>query len=206
MFSPPGRDLERGWPGRIEGDRVIQLAAQTLQAFFTGGGHAREHADYRLSEVVLRAPVLHPPSVRLFDDEDLRFANPAAILGPNDVVPLPEGADEVVPVLRQAAVVGGEETVGAVTLLVEWVAPQLAGAKRNDFALSLGPVALTPDEAPPADWPRLLAYAGRNTRLYPGDVVAAPGAAGEPVRAGSIVEHTVEPFAFGVLRTRVEAR
>ena len=32
MFSPKGHQLERGWPGRIEGDRVIQLAAQTLQS------------------------------------------------------------------------------------------------------------------------------------------------------------------------------
>ena len=23
MFSPKGRDLERGWPGRIEDDRVV---------------------------------------------------------------------------------------------------------------------------------------------------------------------------------------
>jgi hypothetical protein len=66
MFSPKGLELERGWPGRIEGDRVIQLAAQTLQSFFTGGGTAREHADYPLTEVDLRAPVLHPPSVRDF--------------------------------------------------------------------------------------------------------------------------------------------
>ena len=46
MFSPVGRDLERGWPGRIEGDRVIQLAAQTLQSFFTGGGQARAHDEF----------------------------------------------------------------------------------------------------------------------------------------------------------------
>jgi hypothetical protein len=44
MFSPVDLDLARGWPGRIDGDRVMQLAAQTLQSFFTGGGEAREHA------------------------------------------------------------------------------------------------------------------------------------------------------------------
>ena len=66
MFSPKELDLERGWPGRIDGDRVIQLAAQTLQSFFTGGGGAREHAEYPLADVVLRAPVLRPPSVRDF--------------------------------------------------------------------------------------------------------------------------------------------
>ena len=49
MFTPV--ELERGWPGRIEGDRVIQLAAQTLESFFTGGGQAREHAEYPLDEV-----------------------------------------------------------------------------------------------------------------------------------------------------------
>src|SRR3954466_3055813 len=64
MFTPRELDLERGWPGRIEGDRVIQLAAQTLQSFFTGGGSAREHAEYALLDVVLRPPVLPPPAVR----------------------------------------------------------------------------------------------------------------------------------------------
>jgi len=28
MFTPLDDDLRRGWPGRIEGDRVIQLAAR----------------------------------------------------------------------------------------------------------------------------------------------------------------------------------
>ena len=65
MFTPVAHEV-RGWPGRIEGDRVIQLAAQTLQSFFTGGGTAREHAEFRLDEVDLRPPVLHPPSVRDF--------------------------------------------------------------------------------------------------------------------------------------------
>ena len=44
MFTPRELALERGWPGRIDGDRVVQLAAQTFQEFFTGGGTAREHA------------------------------------------------------------------------------------------------------------------------------------------------------------------
>src|SRR5438094_627497 len=66
MFTPKDLQLERGWPGIIEGDTVVQLAAQTLQAFFTGGGSARRHAEYPLAEVDLRAPVLHPPAVRDF--------------------------------------------------------------------------------------------------------------------------------------------
>ena len=48
MFHPNDHPLERGWVGRIDGTRVLHLAAQTLQSFFLGGGGAREHAEYRL--------------------------------------------------------------------------------------------------------------------------------------------------------------
>ena len=68
MFTPVAGHLDRGWPGRIDGDTVVQLAAQTLQSFFTGGSSAREHAEYLLADVLLRAPVLEPPAVRLFED------------------------------------------------------------------------------------------------------------------------------------------
>src|SRR5204863_1088191 len=114
MFSPRELELERGWPGRIEGDRVIQLAAQTIEAFFTGGGGAREHAEYALADVVLRPPVLRPPSVRDFmafeehvanarrqrgaevpkewyEVPVFYFSNPHAIYGDGDVIPYPAG-------------------------------------------------------------------------------------------------------------------
>jgi hypothetical protein len=206
MFSPRERDLERGWPGRIEGDRVIQLAAQTLQAFFTGGGRAREHAEYRLEEVVLRAPVLHPPSVRLFDGDDFLFANPAAIVGPEDVVRLPEGVEELVPVFRFAVIVGAGGAIGAYTQMLEWTAPGLSGAKRNDFALSLGPTATTPDtmRVNQPRWEPMLASAALNTRLLPGDVIASPGSRREAVAAGGAGEVSLPPF--GALRNPVEAR
>jgi hypothetical protein len=171
MFSPRDQDLERGWPGRIDGDKVIQLAAQTLQAFFTGGGLAREHAEYPLAEVVFRAPVLHPPSVRLFDgDGDFVFANPAAIRAAHEE---PDVADAE-PVERMAAIIGAGGAIGGFTPLVEWVAPQLQGTKQRDFALTLGPVVTTPDEgAPPdVDWEALVAHAAENTTLYPGDLIA----------------------------------
>jgi len=170
MFSPVEMDLERGWPGRVDGDVVIQLAAQTLQSFFTGGGTAREHATYPLAEVVFRAPVLHPPSVRIFAGEDFRFANPAAIVDPDAEIPV-AGA---VPVRRHAAVIGLDGAIGGFTPLVEWTAPDLPGEKSRDFALALGPVVTTPDEDVPAgvDWERLVARAAANTRLYPGDVIA----------------------------------
>src|SRR5512134_1904601 len=81
MFHPVDHPMERGWVGRIDGDQVVHLAAQTLQSFFTGGGSAREHAVYLLADVCLLAPVLHPAAVRVFEDErTFAFANPAAIV------------------------------------------------------------------------------------------------------------------------------
>ncbi len=170
MFSPEEPFLERGWPGRLDGERVIQLAAQTLQAFFTGGGVAREHAEYPLADVVFRAPVLRPPSVRIFDDAgDFVFANPAAIKAVGEE-PGVRGAE---PVERVAAIIGAGGAIGGFTPLVEWIAPQLHGAKQRDFALTLGPVVTTPDEDVPAgvDWERLVAYAAESTKLYPGDLI-----------------------------------
>src|SRR5260370_14566808 len=66
MFTPRDLQLERGWPGIVEGETVVQLAAQTLQAFFTGGGTARRHAEDPPAEVDFRPPGQHPPAVRDF--------------------------------------------------------------------------------------------------------------------------------------------
>jgi fumarylacetoacetate (FAA) hydrolase len=179
MFSPPDRDLTRGWPGRIEGDRVIQLAAQTLQSFFSGGGKAREHAEYRLDDVRLLAPVLHPPSIRDFYafEEHVRrarelrgagqpppqwyeipvfyFSNPAAVYGPEDEIPRPDGVEELDYELELAAVIGGDGQIAGFTVMNDWsardlqrleMAVGLGPSKGKDFATSLGPVVVTVDE------------------------------------------------------------
>ena len=200
MFSPRDLGLERGWPGRIEDNRVIQLAAQTLQAFFTGGGSAREHAEYPLDEVVLRAPVLHPPSIRIFDGDDFSFANPASIFGPDETVPLPVAAEQLELQERLAAVIGAG-MIGGFTLMNQWVAPSLPGAKARDFAISIGPVVVTPDEfaGDDVDWAALLDHAELNTRFFPGDVIAGPVRRREgPLRPGDAVEHS--NAAIGLLR------
>jgi 2-keto-4-pentenoate hydratase/2-oxohepta-3-ene-1,7-dioic acid hydratase in catechol pathway len=206
MFSPRDRDLPRGWPGRIEGDRVVQLAAQTLQSFFTGGGSAREHDEFALEDVVLRAPVLHPPTVRIFGgDGDFSFANSAAIYGPEDEIPLPAGVEQVESDLRIAAVIGAEGAIGGFTLMNDWVAPDLPGAKARDFAISLGPAVVTPDEFPSRDdWLALVEHAGRNTRLLPGDILAAGSMRDGPFGPGDVVE--LELDEIGVLRNAVVAR
>ena len=159
MFSPKGADLERGWPGRIEGDRVIQVAAQTLQAFFTGGGKAREHAEFPLADVELRAPVLHPPSVRdfmAFEEHVANarrqrggevppewyelpvfyFSNPAAIYGPEADVPYPDGTAELDYELEVAAVIGAEGRIGGFTIMNDWSARDV---QRHEMRVGLGP-------------------------------------------------------------------
>jgi 2-keto-4-pentenoate hydratase/2-oxohepta-3-ene-1,7-dioic acid hydratase in catechol pathway len=205
MFSPNDRDLERGWPGRLDGDRVVQLAAQTLQAFFTGGGKAREHDTFPVDEIALRAPVLHPGAVRLYEGDDFVFANPSGIYGPEEEVPLPAGAEYVEAQLRPAVVIGAG-MIGGYTLVNDWIAPELQGSKAHDFALSLGPAVVTPDEfdGGGVDWLTLLDHAELNTRFFPGDIVAAPVVqrAG-PFRAGDTVELALD--GMGTLRNRVVA-
>ena len=176
MFSPAEDDLKRGWPGRIEGDRVVQLAAQTLQSFFTGGSSAREHAEYPLADVLLRAPVLEPPAVRLFEDAGrFSFANPSAIRSPGAFVTRPGGRLDVA--TRVVAVIGLDGAIGGWTGLAEWRAPELAAPKDRDFALLLGPVVdteLADGLADEFDWEAARALAELNTRLRPGDLLAGP--------------------------------
>ena len=160
MFHPLDRPLERGWVGRIDGDRVIQLAAQTLQSLFTGGGTAREHAVYLLAGVRLLAPVLHPPAVRLFEDQaTFAFANPAAVVGPGAKVvtdtmrgapsnSLLQGALTLVP--RVAGVIGADGALAGFTAYADWRDPTRVPPKDRDFAIGLGPVVVTPDEIDPA--------------------------------------------------------
>jgi hypothetical protein len=224
MFHPAGHSLDRGWVGRVEDGRVVHLAAQTLQSFFTGGGSAREHAEYPLADVVLLAPILHPPAVRVFDDAELfAFANPAAVLGPGASVrtapsdTASHGQLALAP--RLAAVIGAAGALAAFTILAEWRDPSRRPPKDRDFALGLGPVALVADAfdadacvqivrvdgrermrqvAPGFDWHAALALAAEGTRLYPGDLIAGP-ACGlvEEIARGSRVEVEVE--GIGVL-------
>ncbi len=172
MFSPTETELKRGWPGRIDGDRVVQLAAQTLQSFFTGGSAAREHAEYPLAEVLLRAPVLEPPAVRLYEDVDsFSFANPSAIRSPGAFVIRPSGRLDVA--TRVTAVIGLDGAIGGWTGLAEWRAPELDSPKDRDFAFVLGPVVDTELESD-FDWEAARALAELNTRLRPGDLLAGP--------------------------------
>jgi hypothetical protein len=171
MFTPRELALERGWPGIIEGDSVIQLAAQTLEAFFSGGGKAREHNVYPLAAVALRAPVLRPPSIRFFEDErTFWFGNTASIYGPEDDVNAPASAESRFCV---AAVVGAEEQIAGFTIVNDWRAPSLDPPKDRDFATSVGPWIET-DYAPEFAFEPAREIAARNTLLRAGDLLVAP--------------------------------
>jgi fumarylacetoacetate (FAA) hydrolase len=267
MFSPKGHHLQRGWPGRIEGARVVQLAAQTLQSFFTGGGRAREHAEHLLDEVELLPPVLHPPSVRDFytfeqhvkaararrglevPEEWYRipvfyFSNPAVIYGPETEIPYPEGTEELDYELEVAAIIGDEGRIGGFTVMNDWSARDLqrdemtvglGPSKGKDFATSLGPIVVTPDEFDGSSgtmiarvngeersrgnladmyhsWRAIVAHAARNTQLLPGDVLGSG-----TVGTGCILEHgdgrwlqpgdvvELEVEGIGVLGNRIGA-
>jgi hypothetical protein len=192
MFHPNDNPLERGWVGRIDGDRVLHLAAQTLQSFFLGGGAAREHAEYALADVTLLAPVQHPPTVRLFaDDGSFRFGNASAVVGSN----VPIAGERLSAMARLAVVIGAGGAIGGTTAMIEWQDPvERPDVKQSDFGIVLGPAVVTPDETAaaslacrlsagergaegepaPFSWPDAIALAGHRTMLRPGDVIAGP--------------------------------
>ncbi len=215
MFHPVDHPMKRGWVGRIDGEHVTQLAAQTLQAFFTGGATAREHAMYPLTGVCLLAPVLQPPSVRIFEDQQsFAFANPAAIMGPNTEVEHRTVDDWVWLDLypRLAAVVGAHGEIAGYTIFADWRAPELPAPKDRDFAFGLGPMVVTLEvpSAPEAivrvfdddvlrarfegfDWTAARDLAARGTTLSPGDVIAGPAlGVVERIEPASVVELEVE--------------
>lgn len=222
MFHPVDHPMERGWVGRIDGDRVVHLAAQTLQSFFTGGGSAREHAEYPLADVCLLAPVLHPPSVRIFDGQErFEFANPAAIVGPRAAVAA--GGGVLVLLVRLAAVIGADTTIGGYTVMADWRREGASPPKDRDFALGVGPVLVTAAGLRPEgieaavavdreerlrgrfagfDWEAARDRAEAGTVLRPGDLMAGPSLGPvDGLRVGSSVE--IDVAGVGLLSQRV---
>jgi len=137
------------------------------------------------------------------------FANPASIVGPGEAVRRPASTRMLDFELEIAAVIGDRGTIAGFTLMNDWSARDvqrqemtvlLGPAKGKDFATSLGPWLVTPDELPYRDgvlsieavvtvngvevgrgrtdamqftWDELVAHAARDTRLRPGDVLGS---------------------------------
>ncbi len=149
------------------------------------------------------------------------FSNPVAVMGPFDDVAVPPGSSELDFELEVAAVVGrggsdldpaqAEDHIAGFCVMNDWSARDIqrremklsmGPVKGKDFATSLGPALVTPDELEPfrkgrsfdlamtasvngreysraslADiyWSfgEMLAYASRGTELVPGDVIGS---------------------------------
>jgi fumarylacetoacetate (FAA) hydrolase len=254
-------------PGRVEGEEVVRLQAPTLIDVLAAnpGEPKQDGPRYPLADVTLLAPIPRPPSIRDFfafeqhvataranrgsqvpkewyEFPVFYFTNPAAVYGPDDDIPYPEGTEELDYELEIAAVIGAGQQIAGFTVLNDWSARDiqrkemrvgLGPAKAKDFATSIGPVLVTPDEFDGTaarmtatvngelrslgnladihySWQDILAQAARNTRLYPGDVIGSG-----TVGTGCILEHDdgrwltrgdvveLEIEGIGTLRNRV---
>ena len=120
-------------------------------------------------------------------------------------MPYPEGTVELDYELEVAAIIGADGAIGGFTVMNDWSARDLqrkemkvglGPAKGKDFATSLGPVVVTPDEFDGSrgtmvarvngeersrgelgdmhfPWARIVEHAARNTELFPGDVLGS---------------------------------
>jgi fumarylacetoacetate (FAA) hydrolase len=137
------------------------------------------------------------------------FTNPASIQGPGAPVRRPAGCELLDLELEIAGVIGEDGEIAGFTLLNDWSARDiqraemtvgLGPAKGKDFATSIGPWLVTPDELPMEDgrlqltataslngqeitrtdagemywsWPQLVAHAAKETHLRPGDMLGS---------------------------------
>jgi fumarylacetoacetate (FAA) hydrolase len=156
------------------------------------------------------------------------FSNPASIHGPGEPVARPASSEMLDFELEIAAVIGEGGEIAGFTLMNDWSARdvqavettvRLGPHKAKDFATSLGPYLVTPDELAYTDgrlhleawvtvnggevtrsdtakkkfgWPELVAHAGRDTRMRPGDVLGS-GTLG----AGCLLELGPRDFGDG---------
>ena len=242
---------------------MVELGAPTLAEWLGSGGEdIGEHAlgDVRLLAPIPRPTSVrdfyafeqHVATARAtrgleippewYGQPVFYFSNPAAIYGPGDEIPFPPASSAWDYELEVAAVVGAENRIAGFTILNDWSARDLqraemtvglGPAKGKDFATSLGPVLVTPDELGDLrlemtaqvngeersrgnlgsihwPWEELAAHAAENTRLVPGDVLGSG-----TVGTGCILEHgdgrwlesgdevELEVERIGVLRNRV---
>jgi fumarylacetoacetate (FAA) hydrolase len=193
--------------GRSEtGERValadIELLAPvphppSVRDFYAFEGHVAAGWKRRGSEI----------PAAWYEAPTFYFSNPASIVGPGHRVARPASTEMLDFELEIAAVIGAGGEVAGFTLMNDWsardiqareMAVGLGPAKGKDFATSLGPWLVTPDELPMANgrlqleasvavngselsrtsaadqhfsWDQIAAHAARDTRLLPGDVL-----------------------------------
>ncbi len=198
-----GNGHERSGASHALGE--VQLAAPisyppSVRDFFAYEGHVaagfRLRGMDRIPDQWYRQPVFY-------------FSNPASIHGPGEPVARPSSSRMLDFELEIAAVIDAEGEIAGFCLMNDWSARDvqaaemvvgLGPAKGKDFATSLGPWLVTPDELPYTDgrlvleavvevngeelsrchadeqhftWPEIVAHAARDTRLRPGDVLGS---------------------------------
>lgn len=222
LLGDDGERLSRaGERARTAPTEILSLAEVNLQApipepptvrdFYAFEQHVRTARQRRGLE-------MHPD---WYEIPVFYFSNPYATIGPNAAIPIPPGSNALDYELEIAAVAGrggsnlssseAERCIAGFTIMNDWSARDLqrremalnmGPVKGKDFATSLGPMLVTPDElaayrkdraydltmtasvngveysrASFADifWsiPEMLAYASRGTRIAPGDVVGS---------------------------------
>src|SRR5579875_263282 len=191
--------------------RAPVLQPPTVRDFFDYEAHAahwRRLRGERLPEAWYRLPIFY-------------FSNPLCIIGPDDDMVYPSAAEQLDYELELAAVIGREgrdvreaealDYVAGFTVLCDWSARDLqrdesqvglGPAKGKDFATSLGPLLVTPDELAPYlrdgrlavrcrlrvngeqwmagdagtmhhSWGALIERAAHDSRIVPGDVIGS---------------------------------
>lgn len=152
-------------------------------------------------QVRLYPPLGQPPAIRLFDqafDQDGRawtyysYTNPTVLHGPNSEVTLPESGDKWDFEVRVCGVIGarGEQIdpieaptfVLGYALMIVMTTPDTAlearlggmAAIQRDFAISVGPFLVTPDELAEAAGEAPLSFRWRY-EIWVNDVVVAKG-------------------------------
>jgi len=212
--------------------------------------------EFTVPRARLLAP-LQPSSIRNFlayereRDEPVYYkGNHRSVLGPDEEVPWPEFTRELDYEVGVACVIGkaGRDlspgraagVVFGYTLINDWCARDarraetaggLGPAKSSDFATSLGPCIVTPDELDPSDvplvarvdgdvwsagnlgdarwsFPELVTYVSRNEEVLPGDVYGSgtfTGGCGHDLGRRLEPGQTIgiEADGIGVLRNRV---
>jgi fumarylacetoacetate (FAA) hydrolase len=179
--------------------RAPVLQPPSLRDFFAYEGHVAAGWRLRGGEI--------PPA--WYEAPTFYFSNPASVHGPGEPVRRPAATNLLDFELEIAAVIGAEGEIAGFTLLNDWSARDvqaqemtvgLGPAKGKDFATSLGPWLVTPDELPYDNgrlqleatvtvngaevtrtdaseqhwsWPQLVAHAARDTRLVAGDILGS---------------------------------
>lgn len=240
------RELERQDAPRWGLDEVVFLPpveAASLRDFIAFEEHIRAARGRRGADVPpawYKMPVYYKGNYR-------------SLLGHDQLLTWPRYSQRMDYELELACVIGkegidisedeAEGYIGGYTVMNDWSARDiqmeemsvgLGPAKGKDFATSLGPWVVTPDEFNPADarmtaringelwsegnigqihwsFPQMIAHASMDETLYPGDVLGSGTVGGgcgleldRWLQAGDVVELEVE--GIGTLRNRVVRR